>query len=154
MNNIQIKNFLRGFSVNTLGICIKEKGQFYTLTKNENITTWGIENKLISLNNNSFTFNSKKIRQMMKNFDLTIKIFKTNVREYSTPIDNSLDNNNQFGYKMIIISNKKIVFSLELNACDYASGTDADIKKNIFQTFNSFSEKYLFLIMFFLSNML
>jgi hypothetical protein len=90
----------------------------------------------------------------MKTFDLTVKIFKTNVCEYSTPIDNGLDNNNQFGYKMIIICNKKIVYSLELNACDYASGLDSDIKKNIFQTFNTFSEKYLFLIMFYLSNML
>jgi hypothetical protein len=151
MNNIQIKKFLKGFNVDTLGICIKENGQFYSFTQNEDLVKWGIENKLVSVKNNSF--NRKKINQMSKNFDLIVKIFKTNVCEYSTPIDSGLDNNNQFGYKMIIICNKKIVFSLELNACDYASGLDSDIKKNIFQTFNSFSEKYMFLIMFYLSNM-
>lgn len=152
MNNIQLKKFLGGFNVNISGVCIKEKGEFYPITDNESIVSWGIENNLISNSNNTIKFNRNKIRQMMKKFDLIVKIFKTNVSEYTSSIDNRLDNNNQFGYKMIIINNKKIVFSLELNACDYDTGSDKDIKKNIFQTFNMFSEKYLFLIMFYLSN--
>lgn len=151
MDIIQIKKFIRGFNVNALGICIKKDKQFYSLSQNEELVEWGIKNKLLSQNDNSYVFNYKNIYKMMKTFDLTVKIFKNNVSEYSSPINTRLDHNSQFGYKMIIIYKKKIVSSLELNACDYDFGTDYEIKKEIFQTFNMFSEKYLFLIMFYLS---
>jgi hypothetical protein len=88
---------------------------------------------------------------LQKQNNIRVKIYKTENTSYVSPIDNILNDNISFEYKMDILLNNKIVYSMAIDSSAFQTNDIKDIKSGMFETFNFISDKCVFLILYLLS---
>ncbi len=147
-----IKSYLNKLIINRYNIYyIDEQNDVKSITSIDNVKKWGEQNKMFYEKNGGIVLNKKKLNFLQKQNNIRVKIYKTSTESYSSPIDNILDENISFEYKMDILFNGKCVYSMEIDSSAFKTNNINDIKSGMFDTFNSISEKCVFVILYLLS---
>jgi hypothetical protein len=147
-----IKSYLNKLIINRYNVYyIDEQNDVKSITSIDNVKKWGKQNKMFYEKNGGIVLNKKKLNFLQKQNNIRVKIYKTSTESYSSPIDNILDENISFEYKMDILFNGKCVYSMEIESSAFQTNNIDDIKSGMFDTFNSISEKCVFVILYLLS---
>ena len=147
-----IKTFLENIIVNQYNIFYFNENNLEPITNIPKLKEWGTVNKLYYEKDGSIFFNTNKLNVLQKKYNIQINIYKTDVTTYVSPVDIILDNIQTFEYKMDIVYNNQIVISKTIDSSIYQMTNENEIKSDMFKTFNLFAEKYVFMILFMISN--
>ena len=147
-----IKWYLRKLLINRHNIYyIDGHNDVKPITNIDKVNEWGVQNKLFYEKEGEIIFNKKNLYSLQKQNNIRVKIYKTANTSYVSPINNILNDNISFEYKMDIYLNKEIVYSMEIDSSAFQTNDIKDIKSGMFETFNFISDKCVFLILYLLS---
>lgn len=148
----KIKSYLSSLIINEYNIYYIKNDNPMPLTSIPEIKNWGTVNKLFFEMNGAIILNKKKLHVLQKeNNNIRIKIYKTGNTTYVSPVDAILGEQNSFEYKMDILVDGKIVYSMQINSCNYPTDDLKEIKSDMFKLFNNISDKCTFVILYLLS---
>jgi hypothetical protein len=153
MSAKSIKLYLSKLIINRYNIYYidKENDNVKPLTSIDKINQWGTQNKLFYEKEGKIILNKKKLYALQKQNNIRVKIYKTSNTAYMSPVDNILDETISFEYKMDILVNGQIVYSMEIESSSFKTNNINDIKSSMFDTFNFISNKCVFVILYLLS---
>ena len=148
-----IKSYLSKLIINRYNIYYidKENDDVKPITSIDKINHWGTQNKLFYEKEGKIVLNKKKLHFLQKQNNIRVKIYKTSTTAYESPVDNILDENISFEYKMDILVNGQIVYSKAIESSGFKTDDISEIKSGMFETFNFTAEKCVFVILYLLS---
>jgi hypothetical protein len=151
VSNKHIKSYLASLLINQHNIYYVENNEPKQITNIPEIKNWGTVNKMFFTKDGAIILNKKKIHFLQKKKNINIRIYKTNTTTYVSPTDVIFGENNSFEYKMDILVENKVVYSMSIDSSSFQTNDFDDIKCEMFKTFNFISEKCTFIILYLLS---
>jgi hypothetical protein len=150
MSYTQIKTYLSKLIINQFNIYYIDDKKPKQITNIPEIKNWGTINQLFVEKDGAIIFN-KNLHILQKENNIHIKIYQTGSTTYASPIDNILDENNSFEYRMDILVDKNVVYSMRIDSSSFYTNDLKEIKSEMFKTFSYISDKCTFVILYLLS---